>query len=70
MRTSPGKGFKSLVELSEKRANEVRKALAVAGFNLPESNVTKAETEAAAPPGASNADRAPDRKVVVYWEPA
>jgi outer membrane protein OmpA-like peptidoglycan-associated protein len=61
------KRFKSLEELSDKRANAVRAALGDK-FETPPSNILKAASEAGAPRRATHSDRAKDRKVVIEWE--
>jgi flagellar motor protein MotB len=59
--------FSTLKELSDLRANAVKKELK--GFaSLPEANELMAAEEATAARAASHEERAKDRKVVVRWE--
>lgn len=62
--------FRSLGELSERRAEAVRRRLEAAGFILPAANELMADTKARVARTASNQERAVDRKVVVQWEMA
>lgn len=69
MKIKPSKRFSNLFELSDLRANEVRKLLIEAGITkLPKKNQTRSDSEAKQDRRASSAKRGSDRKVVVRWK--
>ena len=69
MKSKPSKRFGNLSELSNLRANEVRKLIKKAGItNLPKKNERMADSEAKQGRRTSAAKRGSDRKVVVRWK--